>query len=541
MNTLTITKRLWILIACALLAVLAVGVVGYTAAITAQKGVVQIRDDSLVSIKLLAKVSSDFQRVRVNAYAHVASTDEAQMADLEKRLKGFEEIIKEGLKRYSGLVSSAEDKALLEAGQQATSRYIATFYEKVLPKSRKSETAAALALMQGEMRSLAQVAGEALQKHVDFNEKTAEDYASAVSAAISRANQITVALFIAAGVGIALMGFFIVSGITKSLAQIQDNVGRTERDLDFTLRTAIVRHDEIGITAQALNRLIDRMQENLKGIQSRAKSVAQSAAAMSTTSGQVATAAHQQSESASNMAATVEELTVSINHVGDRALEADRISNESGKLAQSGETIIGRTVEDINKISATVNEASESIRSLEKHSQAIANVVAVIKEVADQTNLLALNAAIEAARAGEQGRGFAVVADEVRKLAERTATSTQEIAATIEAMRTSAGEATAGMVNVVTEVERGVDSAREASEAIRQIGDGSRQTVEMVGEITTAIKEQASAMNSIAQQVERIAQMSEESSAAAENSAHTAKQLDALAAEVQTIVNAYKL
>ena len=150
MNTLTIAKRLWILIACALLAVLAVGVVGYTAAISAQKGVIQIRDDSLVSIKLLAKVSSDFQRVRVNAYAHVASTDEAQMADLEKRLKGFEESIKEGLKRYSGLVSSAEDKALLEAGQQATSRYIATFYEKVLPKSRKSETAAGLALMQGE-------------------------------------------------------------------------------------------------------------------------------------------------------------------------------------------------------------------------------------------------------------------------------------------------------------------------------------------------------------------------------------------------------
>ena len=337
------------------------------------------------------------------------------------------------------------------------------------------------------------------------------------------------------------MGYFIVTGINKSLAQIQDNVGRTERDLDFTLRTAILREDEIGVTAKALNRLIERMQDNLKGIQTRAQTVAQSAAAMSTTSGQVATAAHQQSEAASNMAATIEEMTVSINHVGDRALEADRISNESGRLAQSGETIIGRTVEDINKISATVNDAAESIRSLEKSSQEIANVVAVIKEVADQTNLLALNAAIEAARAGEQGRGFAVVADEVRKLAERTSTSTQEIAATIETMRSSAGKATTGMNNVVVEVEHGVDSAREASEAIRQIGEGSRQTMDMVAEITTAIKEQASAMNSIAQQVERIAQMSEESSAAAENSAHTAQQLDTLASEVQTIVRAYKL
>ena len=541
MNTLTITKRLWILIACALLAVLAVGILGYTAAMTAQKGVIQIRDDSLVSIKLLAKVSSDFQRLRVNAYAHVASTDDAQMAEFEKRIKGFEENIKADLKRYAGVVNSAEDKAMLEADQQAIDRYLAGFYDKVLPKSRKSETAAALALMQGEMRGFAQTAGNALEKHSDFNEKSADDYASGVSAAITRANQLTVALFIAAAVGVALMGYFIVSGIKNSLAQIQDNVGRTERDLDFTLRTPILRADEIGITASALNRLIDRMQENLKGIQARAHSVAQSAAAMSATSGQVATAAHQQSEAASNMAATVEEMTVSINHVGDRAQEADRLSHDSGKLAQSGETIIGRTVDDINKISVTVNQAAENISSLDKHSQEIANVVAVIKEVAEQTNLLALNAAIEAARAGDQGRGFAVVADEVRKLAERTSSSTQEIAATIEAMRSSANKATAGMDDVVTEVRRGVDSAREASEAIRQIGQGSHQAVEMVGEITAAIHEQASAMTSIAQQVERIAQMSEESSAAAENSAQTAQDLDALAREMQKIVSAYKL
>lgn len=269
--------------------------------------------------------------------------------------------------------------------------------------------------------------------------------------------------------------------------------------------------------------------------------MASAANLMSTTSTEVATASHQQSESASDMAATVEELTVSINHVGDRAHEANRIARESGTLAASGEAVINKTVSDIRDVATIVREAADLINGLEEHSLEISNVVAVIKEVADQTNLLALNAAIEAARAGEQGRGFAVVADEVRKLAERTAMSTQEISGTINTIRTSAGNAVASMEGVVNKVAKGVESAQEANEAIRLIGVGSRSTVDMVEEIATAIREQATAMNNIATQVERIAQMSEESSAAAGNSAETAQNLDHLAADMHQIVSAYRL
>ena len=155
--------------------------------------------------------------------------------------------------------------------------------------------------------------------------------------------------------------------------------------------------------------------------------------------------------------------------------------------------------------------------------------------------LLALNAAIEAARAGEQGRGFAVVANEVRKLAERTSASTQQIATTIDTMRSGAGDAVASMQGVVAKVAQGVERARQANESIKQIGQGSRNAVGMVGEIAEAIREQGAATNNIATQVERIAQMSEESSAAAGNSAESAHELDRLASDMRQIVAAYRL
>lgn len=539
MKNITIAQRIVMLICASIVALLVVGSVGLYVAKTETDSINLISDDALAGIVVISEARQAFMDVRANLNVHLANAAPEAKAAAEQRLEAAEKTAKQLLKDYEKLLTDAEDKKLLTTDVESMSVYLELIHSRVIPLSRKNESDTDENRQKGAAASGKVM--KAFSEHLDYNKKEAADSTKAALAGAAKGRMHTLIVIVLSILTIGSLGFFLLRNIKTSLNGIQSMVNRIESDLDFTVRVTVSNQDEIGQTTSALNRLLDKLQSNLKSIAAGAQSVASAAGLMSTTSTQVATASHQQSEAASSMAATVEEMTVSINHVGDRAQEANRISSESGQLATSGEKVIGQTVSDIRDIAVTVNEAAELIHGLEQHSQQIANVVAVIKEVADQTNLLALNAAIEAARAGEQGRGFAVVADEVRKLAERTAISTQEIARTIDTMRGSAGSAVISMQGVVSKVAHGVERAQEADAAIRQLGEGSRNAVGMVEEITAAIREQGSATNNIAAQVERIAQMSEESSAAAGNSAQTARDLDRLATDMQRIVSSYRL
>ena len=287
------------------------------------------------------------------------------------------------------------------------------------------------------------------------------------------------------------------------------------------------------------------MQTNLKsmisGIQRGSSSLNEAATSIASTMQEIRHASGQSSEATASTAAAIEEMTVSVGQIADSAHETEHNSSRSVTLAQGGEKLVMAASDAILAVSTQVDEASNRIAELAERSRQIGGIAGTIKEIAEQTNLLALNAAIEAARAGEQGRGFAVVADEVRKLAERTTRATQEIAETIAAIRTDTDLAVGSMQAVPPQVQKGVSLAGEAAGALRSIREGADETLIKIRDVAHATSEQRSASNAIATNIERIARMVEESDTAVHHADETARVLSGLAGELNATVAKFRV
>ncbi|MFC4487161.1 methyl-accepting chemotaxis protein [Tepidiphilus baoligensis] len=341
----------------------------------------------------------------------------------------------------------------------------------------------------------------------------------------------------------ALLALVMIWLVRRALRPLDTFVQVTERmasgDLSQTLHYE--RSDELGRLATAINHMRSELAGLIGALQREASDVAVRAQTIERQAEEVQQRIAVQADDTQAVAGAMEEFSVALNQLAQHMRETARRAQASMEKSEEGAATIAAAIEGMNQIAQIVETAAERIRTLEGFSQQISTIVATIREIADQTNLLALNAAIEAARAGEQGRGFAVVADEVRKLAERTGNATQEIGDMIAKIQHATSEAVAGMDEGVDEVRRGVEHARQARSAIDEIRQESLETARAVQEVDQALDQQTEAVHTIAQRVERIAGSAEASAAAAKDSEAQAKALQEAASSLRQRADHFKV
>jgi aerotaxis receptor len=279
---------------------------------------------------------------------------------------------------------------------------------------------------------------------------------------------------------------------------------------DLKQRFELTRRDRCGSIVDQVDRFVSSVQATVQGMGDAALQVQQVCRTVVSGVDSVTAAAQIQSDATASAAAGIEEITVSIGEVAAHAQSTHSAAQSASEMSSRGAGLSEKASATILSLSETVKTSAAQVEYLGTQSAEISRITGVIREIADQTNLLALNAAIEAARAGEQGRGFAVVADEVRKLAERTSKATQEISEMVSSIQNETQVAVSGMRSGAELVNNGVQLVQEAQQALQEINRQMDTTLNMVNDISNSSAEQQVAMTQMAQSVERVASMTDQ-------------------------------
>ncbi len=497
----------------------------------------QIVRDQMPSVRLLGSLKYDTAAMRRSelsyllAYEHKEKWDAAMQQALDD--------IQQHEKQYEPLLSSEEERGLDQEFRQAWEKYLAV-HAQVMTLTKDNEYQANV-LAQSEGNTAFESAATALQAEVDVNDKAAADFTRKGAELYASSRYWIIGFLVCAVVaGFAMataMGRAISVAMSRMLAQMQEiaanNLAIDDVQVDST--------DEIGQASLALNTMKNNLRDVIRTIATTAERVANASEEISSAASEQSQSAKAQTEQTSNVAVAMQEMSATVRQVSENSATATEASRRAAETAREGGGIVEEVLTKMRAIAESVQGTAKKMEELGKSSDQIGRIAGVIDEIADQTNLLALNAAIEAARAGEHGRGFAVVADEVRKLAEGTTSATKEIAQMIASIQDGTKTAIGAMQAGSAQVEVGVQFTSRAGDSLKQIIEMSERVGEMIVQIATAATEQSKASEDINQNMDQIAKLVKESSDGTQHSAQACQNLTGLALDLQKMVGNFRL
>jgi methyl-accepting chemotaxis protein len=515
---------------------LVLGIVSYAALKTMEQALDNLTNKGMQHIGLLTDARDELVQANVGTYrlfSTMANFDAARIKKETATILAHADGAGQLLKKMQARADVEDDeKKTLGSFEEPLAKYRKTLAQAI--DMAESDLASGTGMMQAADKRFVEVDGK-LSKFIEDQKQEAATIIGAATARAENSIRFEIGVFVvamAASLAIALL----LAGkiVAPMLDAIRTAVSIAGGNLTNTIETK--GHDETADLLRALSGMQDGLRQLIGQIVSNSRKTSTSCRSMSGSLGQINDAVAGQNDATATVAAAVEQMSVSINNINDNANQALTANRASSELATEGAAVIQSAFDEMITIASAVKDAAAVIERVGQQSNEISAIVGVIREVADQTNLLALNAAIEAARAGEAGRGFAVVADEVRKLAEKTTGSAAEITRMIAAIQESSGQAVGNIHHVVEQVETTATYAGNARESIERIRTNVGQSEGFANEISAALQEQSQASNLIAQQVEGITQMSERNAQSVAEAGRAMHELEAESSELQAAV-----
>ena len=489
-----------------------------------------------VKAQLAQQIQVSVTEIDKSFLTTIVAQDQTVTAEEAEKMKNSQSLYMSSIEKLKKLETDTKGKELIKEIENNFD-ITRSARDQVLQRIQEGNIESAKNMAVGSL-SVSGMLSKSCADIVSYQEKQSEAGAKSARATFMRSLYVLLIL----GAVICVFAFFLTLQLTASITK---PLGRgvtaaqkiTEGDLTVNIEASDA--DETGQLLNAMQNMVVKLRAIIAEVKTAAFNIASASHQLNASSELMSKGANEQAARAVQVATASEQMSQTVLNIAKNTSHIESSATDTTKLAKNGEEVVHRSVDKVKAIAKTIDQSAQLIRSLGERSNQIGEIVNVINDIADQTNLLALNAAIEAARAGEQGRGFAVVADEVRKLAERTGNSTAEIGTMVKSIQAEVHQVVVSMENITKEVKAGVNLSTETGDVLRSIANGVDQLHLMVQQIASAAEEMASSSEEINKDIATISNLSSETSGSSGQIASASGELSELSVSLENVVKGF--